>query len=48
LLHRHCHDERHAQRATGISDKDPVIEEPCESKDSSTVLKPSGEGDFLA
>ena len=48
LLHRHCHDERHARRAPGICDKDPVIEEPCDRKRSSTVLKPSGGGDSLA
>jgi RNA-directed DNA polymerase len=48
LLHRHCHDERHARKTTGISDKDPVIEEPCAPKGASTVLKPSGGGDSLA
>jgi RNA-directed DNA polymerase len=48
LLHRHCHDERHARRVTGISAKDPIIEEPCDGKPSSTVLKPSGGGDPFA
>ena len=45
VLHRHCHDQRHARRVNSPSDKGHVIEEPCESKDSSTVLKPSGGGD---
>jgi RNA-directed DNA polymerase len=44
-LHRHCHDQRHAQRVDSTSDKGQVIEEPCDRKRSSTVLKPSGGGD---
>ncbi len=32
LLHRHCHDVRHAKRVNGISDKDPIIEEPDAGK----------------
>jgi RNA-directed DNA polymerase len=37
LLHRHCHDDRHAERANGISDKDCIIEEPDEGKHSCPV-----------
>lgn len=48
LLHRHCHDERHARLATGISDKDPIIEEPDEGKRSCPVLKPSRGGNSFA
>jgi RNA-directed DNA polymerase len=32
VLHRHCHDQRHAQRAGSTHDKDHVIEEPCDGK----------------
>jgi RNA-directed DNA polymerase len=48
LLHRHCHDERHARRVKGISAKDPIIEEPDAGKLACPVLKPSGGGDSLA
>ena len=48
LLHRHCHDERHAKRVKGISDKDPIIEEPDAGKLACPVLKPSGGGDPFA
>ncbi len=48
LLHRHCHDERHAKRANGISAKDPIIEEPDAGKLARPVLKPSGGGDPFA
>lgn len=48
LLHRHCHDQRHAQREQGAHDKGQVIEEPCDRKRSSTVLKPSRGGDSSA
>lgn len=48
LLHRHCHDDRHARRAKGICVKDPVIEEPDAGKLACPVLKPSGGGDSLA
>ena len=47
-LHRHCHDQRHAKRVDSTSDKGQVIEEPCDGKPSSTVLKPSGGGDSSA
>lgn len=47
-LHRHCHDQRHAQREEGAHDKGHVIEEPCDGKPSCTVLKPSGGGDSSA
>ena len=42
LLHRHCHDVMHGKR--GMHDKHRETEEPYESKGSSTVLEPSGEG----
>jgi RNA-directed DNA polymerase len=48
LLHRHCHDDRHAQRAKGISDNDHIIEEPDEGKRSCPVLKPSRGGNSFA
>lgn len=39
-LHRHCHDQRHAQLArAGIRDKDQMTEEPCAEKSASTVLE---------
>ena len=47
-LHRHCHDQRHARRVDSTSDKGHVIEEPCDGKLSSTVLKPSEGGDSFA
>jgi RNA-directed DNA polymerase len=48
-LHRHCHDQRHAElQAKGIYDKDHMIEEPCDVKASSTVLKTSQGGNSLA
>ena len=47
-LHRHCHDQRHATRVNGTSDKGHIAEEPCDGKPSSTVLKPSGGGDSFA
>ena len=47
-LHRHCHDQRHARRVDSTSDKGQVIEEPCDRKRSSTVLKPSEGGDSFA
>ncbi len=47
-LHRHCHDERHARRAAGTSDKGQITEEPCDGKLSRTVLEPSGGGDSFA
>jgi RNA-directed DNA polymerase len=48
LLHRHCHDERHALRVNGICDKDPIIEEPDAGKLACPVLEPSGGGDPFA
>jgi RNA-directed DNA polymerase len=48
LLHRHCHDERHARRVTGIRVKDPISEEPDAGKLACPVLQPSGGGDSLA
>ncbi len=47
-LHRHCHDQRHARRVDSTSDNGQVIEEPCDRKRSSTVLKPSEGGDSFA
>jgi RNA-directed DNA polymerase len=50
LLHRHCHDRKTAEdnRAVGTNDNRQMIEEPCDSKGSSTVLKPSGGSDPVA
>ena len=51
LLHRHCHDQVHGVKTSSrasINDNDLSIEEPCEVKVSSTVLKPSGGSDSLA
>jgi RNA-directed DNA polymerase len=49
VLHRHCHDQRHAQLAeAGIYEKDHMVEEPCAEKSARTVLKTSERGDFLA
>lgn len=47
-LHRHCHDERHAKRVAGTTDKGQITEEPCDGKLSRTVLEPSGGGDSFA
>jgi RNA-directed DNA polymerase len=49
-LHRHCHDQKTANDGSlqGRYDKSQFIEEPCELKDSCTVLKTSQKGDFLA
>jgi len=48
-LHRHCHDQRHAQHPeTGTHDKSHIIEEPDDAKATCPVLKPSVEGDFHA
>ena len=44
VLHRHCHDQRHARRDTGTYDKGHIAEEPCAEKSASTVLKPSERG----
>lgn len=51
LLHRHCHDQKTAadnSTARGTHDKGQIIEEPCEMKVSSTVLKTSREGNNSA
>jgi RNA-directed DNA polymerase len=49
VLHRHCHDQRHAQLAeAGFYQKDHMIEEPCAEKSACTVLKTSKRGDSLA
>jgi RNA-directed DNA polymerase len=50
LLHRHCHDRKTAEdrTAAGTNDNRQMIEEPCDAKVSSTVLKPSGGGDPVA
>ncbi|MFM6460727.1 MAG: group II intron reverse transcriptase/maturase [Planktothrix sp.] len=47
LLHRHCHDSKTALDRAGVHEKHHIIEEPCEVKVSSTVLKTSQKGDFL-
>ncbi len=46
LLHRHCHDIKSRKERT--HDKSQIIEEPCEAKVSSTVLKPSHISDGVA
>ena len=52
LLHRHCHDTKTANDESavgaGARDKRQVIEEPCEVKVSSTVLKTSGSREGIA
>jgi RNA-directed DNA polymerase len=45
LLHGHCHQLK-SRHDNGIYDQDYFIEEPCEVKVSSTVLKTSSEGDL--
>jgi RNA-directed DNA polymerase len=48
VLHRHCHDERHAQWPNGPYDKGSILEEPDVSKGTRPVLKTSKGGDSLA
>ncbi len=50
LLHHHCHLRKTARerRRPGTYDKRHGAEEPCESKDSRTVLEPSRGGDIPA
>jgi RNA-directed DNA polymerase len=48
VLHRHCHDQRHAQRVSGTSDKGPIVEELDDAKGSCPVLQTSESGDTLA
>jgi RNA-directed DNA polymerase len=45
LLHRHCHDRKTTRDKGGAPDQRHAVEEPCDSKDTSTVLKPSRRGD---
>jgi RNA-directed DNA polymerase len=44
VLHRHCHDQRHARNALGASDKGHIVEELDDAKGSRPVLKPSKGG----
>lgn len=53
LVHRHCHDQVHRQQGessitSGTHDKSLFVEEPCDGKPSSTVLKTSRLGDGAA
>lgn len=48
VLHRHCHDQRHAQRVNGTHDKGHITEEPDDANVSRPVLSPSGGGDPFA
>lgn len=49
LLHRHCHHQKSAQdRKRGAHERSHAVEEPCDGKLSSTVLKPSPRGDRWA
>jgi RNA-directed DNA polymerase len=45
LLHRHCHDRKTARDQRGAHDQRHAVEEPCDRKLTSTVLKPSRAGD---
>jgi hypothetical protein len=45
VLHRHCHDQRHAQRVTGTYDEGPIVEELDDAKVSRPVLQTSESGD---
>lgn len=47
-LHRHCHDQRHAQRVYGTHDQGQITEEPDDTNVPRPVLKPSGEGNPFA
>jgi RNA-directed DNA polymerase len=44
VLHRHCHDQRHARNALGTYDKGHIVEELDDAKGSCPVLKPSKGG----
>ena len=48
LLHRHCHRRKTTQEQSrgGTIDRRHVAEEPCDPKGTSTVLKPSRDGDI--
>jgi RNA-directed DNA polymerase len=48
LFHLHCHDAQHRKSVNGAYDKGQIVEEPCEVKISSTVLKTSRRGDSFA
>jgi len=48
VLHRHCHDQRHAQRANGTYDKGHIIEELDDAKVSCPVLQTSESGNTPA
>jgi RNA-directed DNA polymerase len=54
LLHLPCHqlktaqENKQRQQQGGTCDKSQTVEEPCEVNVSSTVLKPSNGGDFIA
>ncbi len=53
LVHRHCHDQVHGKQGElsntlGSHDKSQFVEEPCDGKPSSTVLKTSRLGDGAA
>jgi RNA-directed DNA polymerase len=48
VLHRHCHDQRHAQSVSGTSDKGHIIEELDDAKVSCPVLQTSESGNTPA
>jgi RNA-directed DNA polymerase len=48
VLHRHCHDQRHASSVAGTYDKGHIVEELDDAKASRPVLKPSKGGDSFA
>jgi RNA-directed DNA polymerase len=48
VLHRHCHDQRHAQHVSGASDKGHIVEELDDAKVSRPVLQTSEGGDAPA
>lgn len=50
LLHGHCHDSKHARKGVqeGTDNNSHTIEEPCDAKVSSTVLKTSISSDAYA
>jgi RNA-directed DNA polymerase len=47
-LHRHCHDQRHAQRVNSTYDKGHTIEELDDAKVSCPVLQTSESGNTPA
>jgi RNA-directed DNA polymerase len=48
VLHRHCHDQRHAQRVKGTYDRGHIVEELDDAKVSCPVLQTSESGDTPA